>query len=568
MSPDSPPIATEGPDKHQLDRAPQFSTSTTLKRNNLESLPDEVLMNIIGNGDAENTTSMARNLCLVSKRMEPVARQELYRAISILTCRSLRSLCRTLEKNPELGQYMRDLKLIVPTDELRSGNSFRTRTIENFALLWSFYYEVLVRSAGLRKLTMMVVDHGHHSDPTLSPHHGFIHRLLEAITRSQHSGSIIAILPQLEQVRLMSDVGWDRPTVHPEAFKPFLHLPSLSSLECMNDSGDWAKCKSSAQPAGSPANVINASHYEQIKSVVLRESGCNPTDIMDLTNIASDLEVLFIQYSLGTVLGSGQRAEAASATQKKAGQLEKRYLSDSLEKLQSLNTLAFIPHNNGFGLTNYITDFLGPSNFLDLKNLRNLTSISVPINVFASPDGSITDRLTVSPTKVLPRSLETLHIIVDANGGKDFLFSPPLNEAWFQPRVAALGFMEELASICPIVFPSLRQVEYIWAVTRLTEIQRRQEFVEYLWSTPEELRDLEDIRLCDGSVPLCCPMHTTIQALSPDIDYTSKAEGIVSPFRGRFDSLELAFKNVGVTFEVTELKEYGDFFLHWQQGRK
>ncbi|KAK7699402.1 hypothetical protein SLS64_011698 [Diaporthe eres] len=523
MSPDSPPIATEGPDKHQLDRAPQFSTSTTLKRNNLESLPDEVLMNIIGNGDAENTTSMARNLCLVSKRMEPVARQELYRAISILTCRSLRSLCRTLEKNPELGQYMRDLKLIVPTDELRSGNSFRTRTIENFALLWSFYYEVLVRSAGLRKLTMMVVDHGHHSDPTLSPHHGFIHRLLEAITRSQHSGSIIAILPQLEQVRLMSDVGWD---------------------------------------------LINASHYEQIKSVVLRESGCNPTDIMDLTNIASDLEVLFIQYSLGTVLGSGQRAEAASATQKKAGQLEKRYLSDSLEKLQSLNTLAFIPHNNGFGLTNYITDFLGPSNFLDLKNLRNLTSISVPINVFASPDGSITDRLTVSPTKVLPRSLETLHIIVDANGGKDFLFSPPLNEAWFQPRVAALGFMEELASICPIVFPSLRQVEYIWAVTRLTEIQRRQEFVEYLWSTPEELRDLEDIRLCDGSVPLCCPMHTTIQALSPDIDYTSKAEGIVSPFRGRFDSLELAFKNVGVTFEVTELKEYGDFFLHWQQGRK
>lgn len=317
--------------------------------------------------------------------------------------------------------------------------------------------------------------------------------------------------------------------------------------------------------------MINASHYEQIKSVVLRESGCNPTDIMDLTNIASVLEILFIQCGLKTVFGSKQRAEAASATQKKAGQLEKRYLSDSLEKLQSLNTLAFIPHNNGFGLTNYITDFLGPSDFLDLKNLRNLTSISVPINVFASPDGSITDRLTVSPTKVLPRSLKTLHIIVDANGGKDFLSSPPLNEAWFQPRVAALGFMEELASICPIVFPSLRQVEYIWAVTRLTEIQQRQELLEYglyLGFTPVEQRVVENMRLCDGSEPLCCPMHTTIQALSPDMDYTSKAEGIVSPFRGRFDSLEIAFKNVGVTFDVTELKEYGDFFLHWQQGRK
>lgn len=317
--------------------------------------------------------------------------------------------------------------------------------------------------------------------------------------------------------------------------------------------------------------MINASHYEQIKSVVLRESGCNPTNIMDLTNMASVLEVLFIQYGLETVLGSGQRAEAASAAQKKAGQFEKRYLSDCLEKLQCLNKLAFIPHSNNFAFSYLTRDFLGPSNFLSLKNLCNLTSISVLINVFASPDGSATGHLTVSPTEVLPRSLRILHLVVDEKSNKSFLPRSPLNEAWFQPRVAALGFMEELAGICSTEFPSLRQVEYIWAVTRFTEIQRRQDLLHlglFLSSTPEEQRVVENIRLCDGSVPLCCPMHTTIQALSPDMDYTSKAEGIVSPFRGRFDSLELAFKNVGVTFEVTELKEYGDFFLHWQQGRK
>lgn len=63
-------------------------------------------------------------------------------------------------------------------------------------------------------------------------------------------------------------------------------------------------------------------------------------------------------------------------------------------------------------------------------------------------------------------------------------------------------------------------------------------------------------------------MHASIQALSPDMNYTSKYEGIVSPFKTRFDSLELAFKSVSVTFKAVELKKYSDFFDHWQQSRK
>lgn len=274
MSPDSPPIAAESPDNSQLDSAPQSSTSTTLERSSLESLPDEVLIDIVRNGQAENTNCMAWSLCLVSKRMEPVARQELYRAISILTCRSLRSLCRTLEDKPELGQYMSALNLIVPTHQVWSCNAFGGQVKDNFGLFWSSSFEVLMRSTGLRKLTMTVVDHEFYrklamtmvdhefySELEQSSYHGFTHSLLEAITRSQHSGSITTILPQLEQVRLMSDARdahlrtlRDRALVHPEVFKPFLHLPSLSTLECMNDSGIWVKCKPCVQPGGSPTN--------------------------------------------------------------------------------------------------------------------------------------------------------------------------------------------------------------------------------------------------------------------------------------------------------------------------
>ncbi|KAG6354038.1 hypothetical protein INS49_005009 [Diaporthe citri] len=242
MNPDSPSIAAESPDKSPLDRAPQSSTSTTLERSSLESLPDEVLIDIIRNGEAENTPCVAWSLCLVSKRMEPVARQELYREISILTYRSLRSLCRTLEKKPELGQHMVELNLLVPSDLRGPSNpSYTLIKTFDFERLWYFYSKLLRRSAGLRKLTMMMVGQGQSSRSTMSPYHRFIHGLSGAITRSQHSGSIIAILPRLEQVRLINDAHlqhwWNRAMVYPEVFKPFLHLSPLSSLECIEDSG-------------------------------------------------------------------------------------------------------------------------------------------------------------------------------------------------------------------------------------------------------------------------------------------------------------------------------------------
>lgn len=290
---------------------------------------------------------------------------------------------------------------------------------------------------------------------------------------------------------------------------------------------------------------------------------------MDLVNMFPAMEVLFVQNHQRSSSYSQQGQQRTNILQPKADQSGKRYLSDSFQKLQQLNTLAYVPHGNGLGLLGSIGDFLGPSNFLSLKQLCNLTSISVLIDVFASPGRSTTGRLTVSPTEVLPRSLRSLHIIVDHHSQGGVWRRDALDKALFQPRAAALGFMEELASFCPSEFPSLRQVEYIWAVTRVSDISVTQTWL----STRSNIHLSGDgvqmlgVR-CDGSAMFCCDMHTRMQALSPEMDYTSKAEGIISPFRARFDSLQLTFGLVGVTFNVVELKKYNEFYRHWQQVRE
>ena len=83
--------------------------------------------------------------------------------------------------------------------------------------------------------------------PDQSTYSGFINRLSEAITQSQHSssntGNVIWVLPRLEQVQLTADAQSQRwsPRVffHPDIFKPFLYLPHTASLEVINNSGSW-----------------------------------------------------------------------------------------------------------------------------------------------------------------------------------------------------------------------------------------------------------------------------------------------------------------------------------------
>lgn len=253
----SPTNAAESPDDSQLDHTLQPSASATVERINLESLPDELLVEIIRNCENANANSVARSLCLVSKRMEPVARRELYHEITFVAFASLRILCRTLEENPQLGQYIVNLKLLVSSGRLQPTKALYLAPEAAFQLLWSLYFEVLKRSTGLRQVTMMLATNGGNI-PTQSAYYRFIARISEAIMQSQHTGSTKAILPRLEHVRLTSDAysraRWQLATVRSEIFKPFLHLPSMSTLEGVNDLGSWDYCDSPVLPRVTPTS--------------------------------------------------------------------------------------------------------------------------------------------------------------------------------------------------------------------------------------------------------------------------------------------------------------------------
>lgn len=199
--------------------------------------------------------SVTQTLCFVSKRIEPVARRELYRRISIVPYKKLSILCRTLRDNPQLGQYILELELLVPSRELGRTSTLYKSIEVDFQLLWSMYFEVLERSTSLRQLTMALPDNGQNDLPTETVYDRFITRLSEAITRSQQGGSAKAILPRLERIKLTDEVYLTTSrrrlagTVKPEVFKPFLRLPTLSNLEATNDSGHWGFGKSPIQRA-------------------------------------------------------------------------------------------------------------------------------------------------------------------------------------------------------------------------------------------------------------------------------------------------------------------------------
>lgn len=260
---DPPTNVAESLEDSTLDHCLQPSASATVQRINLESLPDDLLVEIIRNCGNAHAPSVARKLCLVSKRMQRVATRELYHGITLVAFTSLRILCRTLEEKPQLGQYILNLKFLVSSYGLQPSEALQMAPEAAFQLLWSLYFEVLKPSTGLRQVTMMLATNGGNI-PTHSAYYLFIARLSEAITQSHQTGSTKAILPRLEHVRLTNDAysqsRWKLATVRSEVFKPFLHLPSFSTLESVNDLGVWDYCDSPVLPNKGYAVVLKLSN--------------------------------------------------------------------------------------------------------------------------------------------------------------------------------------------------------------------------------------------------------------------------------------------------------------------
>lgn len=229
MPPDLPVNVAERPDNSQLDSEPQPSNLNT-KECSLKHLPNEVLIVIAQNCQDKDLGT----LCQVSKLMQSIAGRELYRTVVISTNARRIRFCRTITEEPASGRYfVEELKFLPPADVFKCPN---------------YFMETLKRLSNLRRLTIALV--GRTLSPTLPSSSiwelqlGIFHQTWDIFTRSQGYIFAPAILPRLEQVRLIPDIRSQNPNerlAHPRVLNPFLRLPSLSHLEFLNDSGIWIR---------------------------------------------------------------------------------------------------------------------------------------------------------------------------------------------------------------------------------------------------------------------------------------------------------------------------------------
>ncbi|KAG8166685.1 hypothetical protein KVR01_002374 [Diaporthe batatas] len=579
MSPDLPPHAmTERPGTELVVRG--STSSTTDGRSLIEGLPNEVLIKIAQSVEGKNKVPILLSLCLVSKQMDSVARKPLYQKVIIESYLALTKLYRALRKNKALGPYIEELEMLVP-GFIVDPDYLDLIDDDDFVLQCSHYVEVLKRTPQLKTLNLVLLHLKGTSRPfdtCLTPQmwDEFISKLSDAITLSQEESSATAILPLLEEVRLGTDrffrIGMEQPMV----LLPFLQVPSMARIEMIGDSGLWPGISYPLLRNATRASPIalGAHQFKQVKSVILTDSHCLSSDIMDACKIFPNIEVFFCQHCIGSGTYKMLDSHRFITEQHAADPSEKRYLTKSFTQLKKLQSLALVPIMGEPIGPDWCKIFIGPDGFLNLTRLPALTSVAAVITLFAYPQGQGNGHLTPSPMEILPRSLQSLQIIVDPWTGRVLHpYRTPLNTHWFQPREAALRFLNTLASTCAKEFPDLRHVEYIWAVDRNADAKLHADFP----GAPSEdtLCRLADgsfgvlwaPRRCPGMRPLCCEMHTRIQALSPDEDYYSRAAKFVSPFKDRFDALGAAFEEANVVFRIVELVEYDEFYDHWKAGR-
>lgn len=264
----------------------------------LEALPNELKVAIFEQlvCDKNHWTSRAkpdsrdnlRNLCLVSKGIDLIARPLLYKKISIVDFRSLVKLYRTISEDQHLGGEIKEIDLPVhcqqetdsslqmptwlppsfesPTDVERKklfdecyqllGEAWSDQsddTVIEWDLAGIMCFNVLARTVNLSTLKMtfmstpvtalMLFQSTFPSNPQTRPLHpdysAFFERVRNA-TRSTAVGVATQFLPRLETLTLqsMSRQGGEA-YLGVEMFQYSLDLPSLKTVRSISDNGNW-----------------------------------------------------------------------------------------------------------------------------------------------------------------------------------------------------------------------------------------------------------------------------------------------------------------------------------------
>lgn len=296
--------------RKKITRHAKNPPTTDPKTSHLNALPVEVLMHIFEYLAPDNVQphldgmslraykraqNVLQNVCLVSKRMEAVARRFLYQGVIIKNADALAYFLRTLDENQDLGQKVKRLVFEVPCaleDEhyqkpnvalLESRPKFReiqeaADMIADFEQyqeycarmreLWSdggpddtpdqpfrewawekecrvislMHFEILLLTTNLESLCFGSITEGWRLYiPAYWLFLDTVGFTLQFRVRRESMKPVVTFLSKLTNLEMLTDNKDDKETYPAGFLEPFLRIPSLRTLKSFRDDGDWAE---------------------------------------------------------------------------------------------------------------------------------------------------------------------------------------------------------------------------------------------------------------------------------------------------------------------------------------
>ncbi|KAK7699401.1 hypothetical protein SLS64_011697 [Diaporthe eres] len=469
----------------------------------LEDLPDEILMEVFEHLVCDENSSTDEpaydtltfcSLCLVSKRIDLIARPYLFKKVYINRPGTLIRLYRTIAGDQHLGGQIKAIDLDLDLDMIKLDAAERETlrddlykhtgqcrletpesTRKDCDKIGILCYKLLAQAVNLSSLEMNInpdEDLDIDSDPGdmelegLFRHENclaFLNHVSDAI-RSTADRQAAVFLPRLKTLTLCCYAGG----MSVEAFEPFLALPSLRTVRIIGEpelhlNSEW-----------DPSNVPVA--YPVCKwflFISLAIQSQKPRAFSQVRNASADgtgerwarPNITTLDLTAADVRQCGMEAigrlfpclEVLSVANQYY--VRRRDLSTSLGKLTALRTLKLDIYPDDLILSdqyNDVTASLGPGNVLNLAQLPILQHLEVPLYMFAHIGRLAVGGTAAVPQKALPRSLKSLVLLARLSCEENSFHE---KEVCWDSVDAALIFLESLRDDLPC-FPHLESVAY------------------------------------------------------------------------------------------------------------
>lgn len=322
-------IPSQPPKKRKKKTAMRRKKTTGRTKNNgrvisyLNTLPVELLTHIFGYLAPDDVQphldsislhaykqaqKVLRNVCLVSKQMEAVARSFLYQGVVIKSVDTMAYFLRTLDENQTLGQKVKKLVLEVPCsledEDYQKPNVDVLETRPNFEEIqktaglvsdfnayqskcardrefWAPYgldepdetfsewayckecqvfnlmrFEILLRTTNLELLCFGMISSDYRSFCSLVE----LLRSPLSLRAREERKSVVPFMSKLTDLQFLGDHKNDPVPYQVELLELFLRIPSLRRIGSFHDNGDWTNLDpyltwSEENPGKSPRHI-------------------------------------------------------------------------------------------------------------------------------------------------------------------------------------------------------------------------------------------------------------------------------------------------------------------------